>query len=479
VRRLLQAAFTLDLRSLAACRILAGIIMLVDAVVRASEFRLFHTELGILPRLALLEINPTESFPNLHLLSDLVEYKALMLVLHGLLGCFLCLGYRTRIVTVLCWYSQHCLMTSNYLVNNGGDAVLCCLLFWAMFVPWGTCASLDALAAPPDQTRPTSVFSAGTVCLIGQMLLIYWVSVVHKMEPTWLSGKAVYYALQSDLYSRPTRVLLLPHREFLQALTYLTLVWEVFGTLLLIAPWPRLRWCGLIPFSFMHLSFGYFLRLGIFAFSPQLNFVALIPGTFWARWPDFPRLRAWGESLNRRLKTPPPQNRSLSLETSAALGALLFYSVLQGLGNKNLRHYSNPLIPSYLRWVGSWTGLNQRWAVFVNLPGLLDGWVLVEGQLSDGSLVDLFQERDPFRWDKPVEVSEVHTHFRWPTPLVTIVSEPALPGWFLQSMVWNWNARHPQRKVIRARMYMMKEPTLAEYQDSPPITTLVREWRAP
>lgn len=479
MKRWLRAAFTLDLRSLAAARIGAGLVMMGDALVRAREFRLFHTELGILPRLGQFEMNPDLGFPNLHNLSDLPEYQGLLLLLHAFLGLLLALGFRTRWTTVLCWYSQHCLMTSNFLVNNGGDAVLCCHLFWAMFLPWGTYASLDSLAAPKDVPRPTSIFSAGSVALVSQVLLLYWVSVWHKMEPTWLSGNAVYYALQSDLYSRPTRSLLLPHRSLLTALTYLTLVWEVVGTLLLIAPWPRLRWLGLLPYSFMHLNFGYFLRLGIFAFSPQLNFLALIPSTAWSRWPDFPRLRRWGQRLNQRFSPGPLWSGRLSLEVSAAIGSLVLYSYMQGIGNKNLRNYNNPLIPDSLDWVANWTGLNQRWAVFVNLPGLMDGWVLVEGRLSDGSVVDLFQERDPFSWAKPVEVSEKHTHFRWPTPLVVISGDPQLPGWFLQSLVWNWNDAHPQRKVVSARFFLMQEPTRADYQDSPPTTTLVREWHAP
>lgn len=472
----MRRLFSLDLRSLAACRIATGLVILGDLLIRATEFRLFYTELSILPRLAQFEINPGFSFPNLYHLSDLTEFKALLFVLNGLLAVALMAGYRTRWVTVLCWYFQHCLMTSNYLANNGGDAVLSSLLFWSMFLPWGSYASLDSLARAPDQARPTAVYSAASVAFISQILLIYWVSVYHKLEPTWLSGQAVYYALHSDLYSLPTRSLLHPYLDLLQFLSCATIVWETLGPLLLIAPWSRPRMLGLLGFSLMHLSFGFFLRLGIFVATPQLFFLALLPGAFWERWPDFPRLREKAGQWAVRWQAWSPPSGQLSLETSALLLSLVFYSVLQGIGNSNIRGRQNPLIPPYLRWVADWTGLNQRWAVFVNLPTLLDGWALVEAQLRDGTRVDLFQETDPFDPAKPAEVSRAHKHFRWPTPLVTIYGEPALQGWFVQALVWYWNDRHPNRRVARARFCFMQEPTLADYEDSPPRLKVIRDW---
>ena len=478
---LLRRIFSLDLRSLAACRIATGLVILVDVLVRAKEFRLFYTSSGILPRLALFEINPP-TFPVAHLLSDMTLFQVLLFALHALAAIALMVGYRTRLATVLCWYLCHSLMLRNYLVNNGGDNVLVCMLFWCMFLPWGERASLDALARTHSDPPPQSVFSVASVGLINQVVLIYWVSVYFKMESTWLSGQAVYYALQSDLYSQPTRHWLLPYPQMLQALCYLTLIWELVGPLLLLSPWPWLRVLALIPFSLMHFSFGFFLRLGIFAFSPQLNFLAMLPGGVWTRlgrrWSSQPWQR-WGQQLNGWLSTPDPgPGWQVPSQWWAPGLALMLYSWMSGLSNDQTAR-PNPLVPRSLTWVGEWTGLRQRWSVFVKLPENTDGWVLVEGQLEDGSTVDLFQGRDPFTWKKPVPVSELHPNFRWPTPLLTICSAPHLQPWFVQALAWDWNDRHPTRKVRSARLYMVIEPSLPDYRDSPPQSRKLLDWTPP
>jgi hypothetical protein len=466
----MKRLFTLDLRSLALCRIFAGFLVAADVLDRCREFRLFYSSSGILPRLAVFPQGG--HFPNVYLMSDLWLWQVLLLVIHFLAGVALCLGYRTRLSTALCWYLQHCLMLRNFLVNNGGDNVLVCLLFWAMFLPWGERASLDGLGRAPEPEPENQVFSVATVGLLNQMLILYWSSVFFKFEPTWLNGQAIYYALECDLYSRSTRDWLLPYPGLLQALCYLTLVWESLGPLLLLSGWWRLRLLALGAFSFMHLSFGVFLRLGIFAFTPQLVLLALLPSQVWSRpW----RRWAWAQRL-RALLPPVPPPAPLRLGSwSYPLLALMLFSWMEAMGTEQ-KGGPNRLIPPSLSWVSEWTGLRQRWSVFVNLSQNLDGWVLVQAQLSDGSSVDLFQGRDPFRWDKPVPVSELHPGFRWPTPLVTIIGRPNLQGWFLAALAADWNAGHPGRKVRKASFYLMYEPTLPDYRDSPPQPKLLREW---
>ena len=453
----MKRLFSLDLRSLAACRIAAGLLVMVDVLVRASEFRLFYTDQGILPRLAVFQ-QGNSSFPNVFLMSDMWLWQILLFVLHFLAGLALCLGYRTRTSTLLCWYLQHSLMLRNFLVNNGGDNVLVCVLFWAIFLPWGERYGWDARGRPPT---PNTVFSVATVGLINQMLIIYWASVFFKIEPGWLSGKAIYYALENDLYSRPTRAWLLPYPHFLEGLCYVTLVWESLGPLLLLSPWWPLRMLAILLFSLMHLSFGVFLRLGIFAFSPQLLLLALLPAQVWKSRPQ----PAVSPSLPPAAWRPP-------------LLALVLYCWLEALGTNPLGG-PNRLVPASLAWVSDWTGLRQRWSVFVNLAQNLDGWILVQARLKDGSTVDLFQGRDPFTWKKPVPVSELHPSFRWPTPLVTIVGRPARQGWFLNALVLDWNRRHPQRGVEQASLWLMYEPTLPDYRDSPPQPKRLRDWKSP
>lgn len=448
-----RQAFTLDARSLAAARIATGVVLLGDLCSRALEFRMHYTEWGILPRLAMFD-NRVPVFPGIYTWSDWPVFLVAVFVLHGLLAVALSLGYRTRLTTVLCWFFTHSLQRRNYLVNNGGDVVLVALLFWAMFIPWGRAWSLDSLVKPRAR-EPEPVYNLGSALLVGQLLLIYWVSVIHKTEPTWTSGKAVHYALGISFYSRPLASMLLPYSGLLTGLTYLTLVWEAIGPALLIAPWARARLLAAGAFTFMHLCFGLFLRLGIFVFSPMLYFLALLPGEFWD-WLEA-RIRPPGRAVraalrfNRRLGTPRPSPYRLHFVWKVVLPALFVYGLVFSLSqDPRIERFD----PEQLRWIPRWTGLNQTWRVFINLPDALEGWVVVEADLSDGSQADIFQDRQPPQFQEPREPSRRYRSFRWPTPIVTIVQSEWLQPWFVRALADDWQRRHPQNQVVEARFYL-------------------------
>ena len=109
-------------------------------------------------------------------------------------------------------------------------------------MPWGRRWSLDALLGGEPDTAPdekVSTLAAGLFTL--QLPFIYWLSVAHKFEPTWMRGEAVYYALRSTFYARSTGQVLLAHPDLLRLMTYGTLVWELLAPALLFAPWPRIR----------------------------------------------------------------------------------------------------------------------------------------------------------------------------------------------------------------------------------------------
>lgn len=476
--------FCLDLRSLALCRICAGLIIIGDLFSRSLEFRMHYTNLGVLPRCVALVQTETD-FPSLYLLSDSATMTVLIMLVHGLVGLALLLGFRTRITTVIAWFFQFSLMKRNYLVNNGGDATLVCLLFWAMFVPWGRRFSLDGLCdqQPPDDASDSNrYFSPANICLIGQLFIIYWVSVYHKLEPSWLSGKAVYYALQSDLYSRSTRELVLPYPNAMAALTYLTLVGESLGALVLLSPEWRSKALACFSFISMHLGFGLFLRIGIFAFTPPLTSVALLPTGLWDRLPGFSSLLQSLAVKASHAVPWSPRNYSYRLSTGGTLLllALHLHCWVEAIGTTfevTQAKRQNPLLTPATRWIGHTLGLTQRWHLFVQLDRNMDGWVLVEGVRDNGESVDIWQGRKQFSWDKPTVVSEQHQHFRWPTPMVSLSQTPALQAWFMRALILEWNENNPQDKVWQARFYFVGEQSFDGYLDSPGVPKLVCEWK--
>ena len=465
-----ETAFGLDLRSLALCRIATGLIILGDLISRATEFRMHYTDLGILPRQAVYELGIAR-FPSLYMASGWEGYVAALFVLHGLVALALSIGYQTRICSVLLWYLTISLQQRIYMANNGGDTVLALLLLWGMFVPWGEALSVDATVRVRDgmTVEPIShrAYSAGTALLAFQMPFVYWISVFHKTEPIWLKGEVLYYAFQSDFYSRPIARHLLPYGELLRWMAYSTMLWETVGPFLLLSSRPRWRMAAVAAFSVMHLSFGIFLRIGTFAFAPIPFLLALLPAEFWTLQAPT-RAAAWLERVFIRCGRAAVPARwapvTWTRELKWGLIAFFLYGSLIALGQDTR---VGRLIPVQLDWLAQLTGAYQRWSVFVNLPEVPDGWFVVEGRLSDGRDVDLFQGFSPLRWDKPDTPYSRYDHFRWPTPMVVITGDPRLQKWFVRALALDWEQDNPGQHVTWARFNWMKEETQPGFQDVP------------
>ncbi len=468
--------FGLDLRSLALCRIATGLVLIGDLISRATTFRLHYTDLGMLPRQAMYEIGIAR-FPSLYMASGWEGFVALLFLLHGLAALVLTLGYQTRLTSVVVWYLTISLQQRLYMANNGGDTVIALLLLWGMFVPWGERLSLDAAGKGPEGTgfegeteaEGERALTPGTALFALQMPVVYWLSVFHKFEPVWLDGNVLYYAFQSDFYSRPLARLLLPYTALMKGLAYLTWAWEGIGPFLLLSSRWRLRLFACLAFMGMHLSFGLFLRIGTFALSPSLFLIALLPGEFWnfrivreaaRRW-NAGLVRLAGRGGSRRAYLGAPR---WTREGKAALFVLFLYGSMIALGQDSR---VGRLVPSGLDWLAQLTGAYQRWSVFVNLPEVPDGWFVVEGRLSDGREVDLFQGFTPVRWDKPPTPYSRYDSFRWPTPMVVITGDARFRPWFVRALALDWEAEHPGQKVTWARLNWMREKTAPDWADTP------------
>ena len=469
--------FSCDLRSLALCRIATGVVIAGDLVSRMFEFKMHYTDLGIYPRQLQLEQGLVR-FPSVYLASGWEGWVVAMVLVHLLLALTLSMGYQTRVTSVLLWYWTASLQQRSFMVNNGGDAVLILLLLWAMFVPWGEVMSIDAAVRKRDgQPAPESlrVYSPATVLLLVQMPTIYLLSAFHKLEPIWFSGDVLYYAFNSDFYARPSGQIFLPHPTLMKFLAHSTLAWEFFGPFLLFSSRPRVRLFTIAAFAFMHLNFGVFLRIGTFSFTPSLFLLTFLPAMFWdlswarrlVTWLDA-RFARWGRRARPLLWGPVHWTRELAW----GLRALFFYGFLLALGQDER---VGRLIPRQLDWVSQVTGLYQRWTVFIALDNVADGWFVVEGKLSDGTDVDLFQGFSPVRWDKPPTPYSRYDHFRWPTPMVLIVGDKRYHRWFVRALALDWEADHPGQKVVWARFNYMREKVQPGFQDSPPAREVLWE----
>src|SRR5215471_7874435 len=79
--RYLQAAYSLDLRSLALFRVALGAVLLGDLIWRALDLTVFYTDFGVLPRAALLDkFSPGPRF-SIHLISGQFVFQAILFLL--------------------------------------------------------------------------------------------------------------------------------------------------------------------------------------------------------------------------------------------------------------------------------------------------------------------------------------------------------------------------------------------------------------
>lgn len=434
-----MAGFSLDTRSLALARILAGLIVLIDLAYRALFLRAHYTGDGVLP----LTMIPGawRAFPGLHLLSDAFFYQAFLFGIHALFAVALLLGFRTRLVTVVCFYLAMSLEARNPLVLNSGDIMLRLTLFWGMFLPWGDSWSLDS-----PRSQPYRLLSMPALAWTVQIGLVYPVSVLHKMSsPIWSGGTAIYYAVHLDHVARWPADWLLKIPDLFPVLTALVLVYEALAGILLMLPSPTARMWGVVSCMALHYGLGWVLELGIFRYSPWVALVALLPSQVWDRGQRDLELRnKLGQSV-------------LSLVTLVLISLVLFVNV------ENVRGAERPMLH---RVMGT-MGLDQNWNMFVKNGLVADFWELAPAHLSDGSEVDLLDQGRPISWEKPDRASLRFPTQRWLKYLSRAVDNQELVSQLADWLRRDWDATHPDRRVESLRLVRVNEITLPNFQPSP------------
>src|SRR3546814_12916920 len=109
------------------------------------------------------------------------------------------LGWRTRLAAIAPFVLWASLINRNPIVLIGGDLLLCCLLFWAMFLPLAARYSVDAALSttpPPHANLHVSWASLG---ILVQAMSVYFFSAILKSGHEWFPDfTGVYYALMLD-----------------------------------------------------------------------------------------------------------------------------------------------------------------------------------------------------------------------------------------------------------------------------------------
>src|SRR3954469_8327246 len=173
-------AFSADLRSLAAFRMVLAVLVLADLADRATDLYAHYTDGGILPRSVLMEGELSPWSFSLNLLSGELYFQVLIFGVGALGALALLVGYHTRLVSVIVWVVMLSIQYRNPLLLSAADPLLRLLVFWGMFLPLGAYCSFDRLlkSTPPRRiaSRRLSMrfVSLATVGLFLQIAFMYW-----------------------------------------------------------------------------------------------------------------------------------------------------------------------------------------------------------------------------------------------------------------------------------------------------------------
>lgn len=501
--RKLKRILAIDPRSLAAFRIAAGVILLVDVSIRASDFAAHYTESGILPLEALSEwLGPSSWRWSLYTLLPASWWPAALLGLTAVCGGLLILGLATRLATAAAWLLAVSLHNRMPVNINAGDTLLHVLLFWGIFLPLGTRWSVDAALRRRRGTlngngEDQVVFSPASSAILIQVGLLYVCSGIFKLgNQDWQAGMSLYYVMSYDAYARPAAGWLLDHANLLKLLTWATVVLEIAGPLVAFCPWKTglMRVLVVGSFAAFHMGIEATMTVGLFSWVSLAGWLLFLPPGFWN---ILSTARASGGSegameqcgnggIAKAASSTPPVAPCLHsfipaflLGTSArrcisclvlALFALTLYWNFSGF-SKAAKKWR----PAWCRPVLELTGLRQEWRMFTR-PPRHDGWPRVAAYLTDGSEWDLLAGKPGFDWrrlDLPSAMAPNHRWRKYYSNLLAPRNESLRP-YFCRFLARRFEEHHAQR-LATVSLYEVEEITGAPGEETQLVRRLLHQ----
>lgn len=460
----LRACYTLDLRALGLMRIGTGIVLLVDLLIRSFSLRAHYSDEGVLTVSVLKQYNWNPYYFSFHAISGEVWFEALLFVLNAACVVMLIAGYRSRLFTFICWAFLVSLQNRNPFILQGGDDLLRMLLFWGIFLPWG---SAYAVRQPARATNAAVSFAnAGYLLLIAS---VYFFSAMLKTSPEWHEeGSAVYYALSLDQMRLPLGTLVYRFPWLMTFLTHLVYWIEVIAPLLLLLP-LRNKWCrvaGIAAITLLQLGIMSCLYVGLFYIIALVALTGLLPSPVM----DALERRFFGSGASL-VKEEEEETRSSPLASFVRLNVNLYcivlalYCLIMNLSQVSWFKYE---LQYSLLNVSHLLRLEQSWGMFS--PAVLkdDGWYVYDGYTADGRHIDL-SNGATVDFSKPANVVTTYESDRWRKFGENYVfnNNNHMRPYFCRYLIRSWNEKHPTERVVEATVFYMQETSLPGYQVKP------------
>ena len=480
----IEQRFEIDLRALAAFRIAVGTLLIVDLLLRSRSLTAFYTDNGVLPREALF--SDYSSVYSLHAISGEAWAQILLFFVAGVFAFAVLVGYRTRLATIVSWLLLISLHVRNPMILNGGDIMLRMLLLCGVFLPLGERWSIDARRIERDRVTVSSV---GTMAVLTQVLLMYATNAIHKSRSdAWMSGNAVVEIFQADQFTILLGNAIADQVPLLRAFTHLWMVLILLSPLLIVlVGYRRAVFASL--FVSMHLGMFVTIQVGLFPLISVAGLLLFYPSAVWddltaiaTRVGITPRLHGGLIRLQRdfpQFSLPLLRSVREIVPSPAAItsrGRVLFstvvpwlFLVLVVLANAQAVDYTE--VPDPAEQVLETAHAEQSWRMFAPNPISNARWLVVPGELEDGTETDVLHG-SAVDWDRPPSVDETYETSRWRKYIATMryTSNENHRSYFANHLCGRWNATH-ETGVDRLTIYGLtdragpsEDPDIAKYE---------------
>ena len=482
IQEKLKQLLGIDLRSLALFRICIALIIIVDLIQRFRDLEPFYSDSGIFTRI--LQINNyNTNYISLNMMSGSIYVQAFLFLLTILFAFALLIGLNTKLATIVSWFLILSLHVRNPILSNGGDELLRLLLFWSMFLPLGACYSIDSILNPPQKKLPNNIISMATIALLGQLVLMYLITVIfkHRTEE-WYNGSAIYYALSHDHYATPFGRFLFSQPEIMKVLTFGSYWFEFIGTLLLFSPifTTFIRTLMVIAFIFFQIGMGMSMEIAFFPWTASVAMIPFLPSQIWdniiSKLSFFNNLSKGLYNLVLRSKGLLDKlilsKKAISIKQSFSLNIIVALLFVYVIAWNIWTLYPKYEIPNSMQWVGQILRIDQKWAMYAP-PTRTSFWFVLAGTLKDGTKVDLFRNGKSINWKNPKYATKTYKNRHWRAFLLNLGWYPNARPNILPNLSWyfcrKWNEKNSgDKKLIKLETSLIYKEQLPDYKVSGP-----------
>ena len=270
--------FAVDARSLAILRILIALIIFVESIYCFGALARELTEAnGVLTQLSSQDAYGAWSICWLSE-SDRWVWICVLIKLIGSIS--LLFGFRTFLVTAVCLVMSWSLQVSNPSIGLAGNELLRMVLFWGLFLPWGSCWSVDSTKNSSWRPDKWTVVSCGTAGIMLQLASVYFFSGIANH----LSGHGVENWIQTtQLNATSFGSWITGYSATLEWAHPFILTVFIAGSVLLFVPYVHQYWRGVMMALLLlgHIGTGLWMQSGIFSVVAIATWFVFVPGSVW------------------------------------------------------------------------------------------------------------------------------------------------------------------------------------------------------